>query len=558
MSSCALPRSESAFSLIRFSQAAFAAFSGSHGRAIGLLLLSAFLSALSGCSRSEQSADVIIINGAEPESLDPAVLTGQPDSRVALSLFEGLTRFDPISGKGVPGLAESWEISPDGLVYTFHLRPGLVWSTGEPITAEDLVYSWLRAVDPLTAADYAGQLYFVENAEDFNAGKIKDRSQVGVHALDARTVRVKLRSPCAFFLDLCAFQTLTVVPRQAIEKFGDHWIMQRPLPVSGAYLLEDWRIHDKIRLRKNPRYWDAPNTRNELVDILPVESATIALNLYETHQVDIIWDKNVIPTDLMDLLIKRPDCHTFPYLGSYFVRMNVTRKPLDDIRVRRAIALSIDRKRLVEKLCHSGEQPTSHLTPNGIPGYTPPEGLGYDPQQARRLLADAGFPSGQGFPSLQYLFNSAKQHEEIAIELQEMLRRELGIRMELRQTEWKVYLAAQSTLDYDICRSSWIGDYNDPNTFLDMWMSNNGNNRTGWKDPRYDALMRDGNNQTDPAKRFELLRQAEARLLRDGVPMFPLFIYTGVNFFDPKKIEGIGFNVLDEHPLAAIRRLAAR
>ncbi len=526
-----------------------------------VFLFLSFLLVLSfgGCSRpAERQADLIIVNGAEPESLDPAIITGQPDSRVVLSLFEGLTRFDPATGKGIAGLAEKWDISADGRVYTFHLRPGLVWSTGEPITAHDLVYSWLRALDPLTASDYAGQLFFVENAEEYNSGQIKDTLQVGVHALNDQTVRVNLRSPCAFFLDLCAFQTLAVVPRKTIEQFGDRWIMKRPLPVSGAYLLEDWRIHDKIRLRKNPRYWDAANTRNEVVDFLPIESATIALNLYETRQVDIIWDKSVIPTDLMDVLIKRADCHVFPYLGSYFVRMNVTRKPLDDLRVRRALSLSIDKKRLVEKLCHAGEQPANHLTPEGIPGYTPPEGPGYDPDQARRLLSEAGYPGGQNFPALQYLFNSARQNEEIAIEIQGMLRNELGIRVELRQVEWKVYLSAQSTLDYDICRSSWIGDYNDPNTFLDMWMSNNGNNRTGWKDPRYDALMREGNNQTDPTRRFELLRQAESLLLREGVPMFPLFFYTGVNFFDAKKIDGIYFNVLDEHPVGAIARIAPR
>src|SRR6266850_8607703 len=249
-----------------------------HGFAfLALLLTTVFLAA---CSPREPRADLIIVNGAEPESLDPAIITGQPDSRVVLSLFEGLTRFDPTTGSGIAGLADHWEISPDVRVFTFHLRSNAVWSTGEPITAHDFVYSWIRALDPNTASDYAGQLFFVENAEEFNSAKIKDPSLVGVHAVDDRTLRVNLKSPCAFFLDLCAFQTLAVVPRKWIQTYGDRWIMTRPVPVSGAYLLEDWRIHDKIRLRKNPRYWDAAQTRNEIVDILPVESATIALNLY--------------------------------------------------------------------------------------------------------------------------------------------------------------------------------------------------------------------------------------------------------------------------------------
>jgi len=199
---------------------------------------------LSSCAPSERRADLVIVNGAEPETLDPGILTGQPDIRVALSMFEGLARFDPVTGKGIPAIAEKWEVSPDGRVYTFHLRSNAVWSTGEPITAHDFVYSWLRALDPLTASDYAGQFFFVENAEEYNSGKLKDRTLVGVHALNDSTLRVNLKSPCAFFIDLCAFQTLAVVPRKAIEGYGDRWIMKRPLPVSGAYLLEYWRIHD--------------------------------------------------------------------------------------------------------------------------------------------------------------------------------------------------------------------------------------------------------------------------------------------------------------------------
>jgi len=513
---------------------------------------------LSGCTRSEPRADLVILNGAEPESLDPAIITGQADIRVVLSLFEGLTRFDPVTGKGVAGLAERWDISGDGRVYTFHLRTNAVWSTGESITAQDAAYSWLRALDPYTASDYAGELFFLENAEEYNAGKIKDTSLVGVRAVDDKTLRVNLKAPCPFFLDLCALQTLAVVPRKSIEAHGERWIMKRPLPVSGAYLLEDWRIHDKIRLRKNPRYWDVAHTRNEIVDILPVESATIALNLYETGRADIIWDKNLIPTDLMDLLLKRPDCHTFPYLGTYFFRMNVTRKPLDDVRVRKALALAVDKKRLVEKLCRAGEKPASHFTPEGIANYNPPEGPGYDPDQARRLLAQAGYPGGNNFPTLQYLLDTPKQHEEIAIELQEMFRKELGIRMELRRAEWKVYLVAQSALDYDLCRSSWIGDYNDPNTFLDMWMSNNGNNRTGWKSKKYDELVREGNSQIDEKKRGQLLREAEMLLIREAVPITPLYFYAGITFFDSNKVDGIYFNVIDEHPVAAIGKRQGR
>jgi oligopeptide transport system substrate-binding protein len=514
--------------------------------------------AFSGCMRSEPRADLVILNGAEPESLDPAIITGQADIRVVLSLFEGLTRFDPVTGKGVAGLAERWDISADGRVYTFHLRANAVWSTGEPITAQDVVYSWLRALNPYTASDYAGELFFLENAEEYNGGKIKDTSLVGVRSLDDKTLRVNLKGPCAFFLDLCALQTLAIVPRKSIEAHGDRWIMKRPLPVSGAYLLEDWRIHDKIRLRKNPRYWDAVHTRNEIVDILPVESATIALNLYETGQADIIWDKNLIPTDLMDLLLKRPDCHTFPYLGTYFFRMNVTRKPLDDVRVRKALALAVDKRRLVEKLCRAGETPAGHFTPRGTANYDPPEGLGFDPDQARRLLAEAGYAGGKNFPVLRYLLDTPKQHEEIAIELQEMFRKELGIRMELRRVEWKVYLVAQSALDYDLCRSSWIGDYDDPNTFLDMWMSNNGNNRTGWKSSRYDELVREGNSQIDPGKRAQLLREAETLLLREGIPMTPIYFYAGITFYDSNKIDGIYFNMIDEHPVAAIANRGKR
>jgi oligopeptide transport system substrate-binding protein len=530
------------------------------GMACVLLLL-----LVTGCGPHEQRADLVIMNGAEPESLDPAIVTGQPDGRVCGALFEGLTRFNPKNAKPIPGLAERWDISEDGKTYTFYLRPNLVWSTGEPITSEDVVYSWRRALDPLTASDYAGQLYYVKNGENFNTGKTNaatgkayTKEDVGVAVVDRNTVKVDLEGPTPFFLDLCAFRTLAIVPRQSIEKHGDRWLVEKPLPTSGPYTLDFWRIHDRIRVRKNPLYWDAKNIQSEVIDLLPTESANTALNLYMTGEADVIWDKNLVPSELMDVLKGRPYVHTYDYLGTYFIRFNLNRKPFDDVRVRKALTMVLDKKRIVERITRSGEKIATCLTPPGMEGYTSPEGIGYDPVQGRKLLAEAGFPGGKGFPTFSYLFNTSEMHKQVAVELQEMWQKELGITMEIRQTEWKVYLSSQSQLDYDLSRSSWIGDYVDPNTFLDMFMSNNGNNRTGWKNSSYDDLIRAANQERDTAKRAKLLHDAEVLLVREDVPIAPLFFYIGVNIFDPAKVEGVHQNLLDEHPLWPLRKLDGR
>ena len=516
-----------------------------------------------GCAPHEPSADLTIINNAEPESLDPAIIVAQADMRIVQSVFEGLTRLEPVNARAEPALAERWEISPDGKIYTFHLRTNLLWSTGEPITADDVVYSWLRALDPKTAARYAGQLYYLKNGEEFNTGKITNAALVGVSAPDKFTVRAELKSPTAFFLDLCAFPTLAVVPRQTIEKFGDHWLMARPLPVSGAFELGAWRLNDKIRLKKNPRYWDATNTQSEIIDMLPVGSANTALNLYERGQVDIVWDKELVPQMLMDVLLARPDFHTFDFLGTYFFRFNVTRKPFDDVRVRRAFALAVDKARIVKKITKAGEKPTSHFIPPGTQNYHPPEGLDYNPEAARKLLAEAGFPGGKNFPRFEYLFSAAaggggKIHENIAVELQQMWQEELGVKMELRQVETQVFWGMQSRLDYTLSKSTWVGDYNDANTFLGMFITGDGNNETGWSNERYDKLVAAANNETDVAKREKLFQSAETILVRDELPIVPLYIYVGINYFDTNKVAGIWENVLDQHPLRTLRKIKTK
>jgi oligopeptide transport system substrate-binding protein len=477
--------------------------------------------------------------------------------RITKALFEGLVRLDPEEARPSPGLAERWDISSDGTVYTFHLRTNLAWSTGGAISSADVLYSWRRALDPATAADYAGQLFYIKNAERFYNGEIKDPAQVGIHAPDAFTFQVELNHPLAFFLDLCAFPTLAVVPREAIEQLGDRWLSRRPLPSSGPYELVAWRLNDRVRLRKNARYWDAANTRSELVDLLPVGSPNLALNLYETGLADIVWDKDLVPTDLLDVVMRRPDFHAFDYLGVYFYRFNVTRKPFDDARVRQAFALATDKRRIVEKLTHGGEKPAEHFVADGVANYEPPPGLGFDPARARQLLAEAGYSGGAGFPRVEYSFYSAagggaKLQGQIGVELQQMWQDHLGVKVDLRQIERKIFLAAQSRLDFDLSASSWIGDYNDPNTFLDMFVSGSGNNRTGWKNARYDELIHEANRQTDLARRAVLFREAEALLIATDAPITPVYFYAGFNYFDPAKIHGLYQNILDEHPLQSI------
>ena len=511
---------------------------------------------LLGC-RAEPKADLVIINGNEPESLDPAIVTAVPDMRITKAMFEGLARLNGKSGRPEPGLAERWDVSPDRRTYTFYLRTNTAWSTGERITTADVTYSWLRALNPSTASDYAGQLFYIRNAEAYYNEKLKDVSQLGIRALDARTFQVELEYPVAFFLDLCCYPTLAVVPRRAIEKYDDRWVTHQPVPCSGPFELVEWRLNDKVRLRKNPFYWDAANTRSELVDLLPVASPNTALNLYETGMADVVWDKDLVPVELMDVLIKRPDVHNFTLLGTFFYRFNVTRKPLDDLRVRRAFALATDKQQIIRKLTFGGEKAAEHFVPDGVANYQAPAGLGYDPEQARKLLAEAGFPKGRGFPSLQYMYfasagGGAKIQEKIAVELQEMWRKELGVNIGLRQIERKIFYSAQSRLDYDLSASSWVGDYDDPNTFLDMFESGSGNNRTGWKNPRYNELIARANRDPDLVRRAELFRQAEAILVGEEAPIVPVYFYAGFSSYDDRKIKGIYPNLLDEHPIQDI------
>lgn len=510
------------------------------------------------CSR-QKPADLVIINGKEPESLDPAIFTAQADGRIVQTIFEGLTRYNEKDASGEPGLAERWDISDDGRVYTFHMRPNAKWSTGERITARDVEYSWFRLLEPETASSYSGSLFVVKGAEAYATSTNKAeriRANVGMRALDDATFRVELINPTPFFLELCAYSTLAVVPGPMIQKHGDRWLNVFGVPCSGAYEFVSWRLNDRIRVRKNPHYWDAAKTQLEVVDFLPVTLPSTALNLYDTGEADVIWDKDLVPTEILPDLRKREDFHSFANFATYFLRFNTTRKPFSDPRVRKAFGMALDRKRIVERITKGGEMPASFLVPPGLEGYKSPEGLQHDADEARRLLAEAGYPNGAGFPQIDYIFNTQRDHEKIGVEMKEMWERTLNVKVGLRAVEFKVWLRLQDALDYDVIRSSWVGDYSDPMTFLDLFMSNNANNRTGWKNAEYDEMLRRAGTLSDTNSRAKVLQDAERLLVRDQAPIYPLFIYNGYNFWDPKKIAGIHNNLRDEHPVRAIHRLA--
>ncbi len=488
-------------------------------------------------------------NGAEPETIDPALVSGQPDGRLARALFEGLATSDPRTLEPHPGQAARWETSADGLTWTFHLRPGLVWSDGVPLTALDFVWSWLRVLSPATAARNAGLLYAIAGAEGFNRGAVTDPSHVGLAAPDDTTLVVRLASPVPYLLQLAAYPTWLPVPRHAVERWGARWTRPGHLVSNGAFVLERWRQNDRFELVRNPRYRGAARVRLDRIVAYSVDDLSTSSNLYQSGRID--WNTSgYVPSPFVPHLRDKADFRSAPFQAVYFYSMNVTRRPFDDVRVRRALNLAVDREAIARDLLKGTRAPWGRLTPQGYPGYPAPPPLGHDPARAREALAQAGFPGGRGFPRISILFSTSEDHRRIAEAVQAMWTKELGIPVELRNMEWGSTLQAMTTLQYDVARRSWIGDYLDPGTFLEIMRGGDGNNRTGWSDARYDRLLLAARGEADPAARLRLLGRAEALLLADG-PVIPIYHYSTVELVKPY-VRGIWSNALDTHPLEEV------
>lgn len=492
--------------------------------------------------------ELVFNNGTEPESLDPALIKGVPEMRVVQALFEGLVNLDPETLEPRPGLAESWDIAADRRHYTFHLRKNARWSDGRPVTAVEVLQSWKRVITPSTGAAYAYQLYPVKGAEAFHHKKVAF-AQVGLAAPDARTLKVELTVPCPYFLDLAAFPTLFPVRIELIQRYGSSWTRPGRLIGNGPYVLREWKPRERIVLERNEQYWDRRVCHLTRITALPYDDLDTAYKLYLQKKID--WLPG-IPLTRLDEIKQNADYYVTPYLGVYFYRFNVTRPPFNDARVRRAFSMAIDRSVITDQVLRGGQKPTAAFCPP-IGAYHPEPGLKYDRDGARTLLRAAGYGTGKGLkplPTVEIFYNTSEAHKQVAETVAQQWKRNLGVRVSLRNTEWKIFLGDMNDLNYQVARSSWIGDYGDPNTFFDMWVSKGGNNRTGWSNAEYDRLLKESQN-TSPEKRLELFKRMEKILVEQECPIMPIYFYVNQGLIR-ESICGWYENIRDIHPFKYI------
>lgn len=495
-------------------------------------------------------------NSTEPADLDPQTITGRPESDIIRTLIEGLVIMDPVTLEPRPGQAERWDISPDGRVYTFHLRSGLVWSNGDPVTSADFVRSWQRMLTPALGAEYAYNLYVVAGAEDFHKGVLKDFAQTGFKAPDAHTVELTLKSPTGYFLSLLPHTSWSPVPIRTVEKFGGlerkgtAWTRPENYVSNGPFTLKSWRQNQKIVVTRNPRYWDQARVRLEEVHFYATESADTEERMFRTGQIHVCRQVPLSKIDPYRAQSPSP-LRVEPFLGSAYVRVNVARAHLSDVRVRRALALAVNREQLCRAILRNTKFPGYALTPPNCGGFTPEKGLVRDDlPAAQKLLAEAGFPEGRGLPPIEVLYPTSDNGRVIMEAVQEMWRKGLGIDVRLLNQEWKVYLDSMNTCNYDVAWSAWVGDYPDAMTFLDTMTSDSGNNRTNWKNASYDQLVDRARATPDLAARVKLYQEMETLLARE-MPVLPLYVYSSVSLVSPK-VRGWNPTSLDIHPLQAV------
>lgn len=499
---------------------------------VAALIVGTTIYAKSATKGSTAKTQVLNYNLAvEPQYLDPAKSVGIAEFRVEYACFEGLAAF----GKGdvpVPGAAEKWTVSPDGKTYTFTLRKNAKWSNGEPLTAQDFEYAWKRLLDPKTAASNANTLFYLKNAEDYYSGKIKDADQIGVNAKDPQTLVVTLNAPCSYFLSLTINPALYPVNRKVVEANPEKWTSNPDTYVgNGPFKLVNWAHREKLEFVPNPYYWNKQKVKLQKLNFYPVEEQSTALTMFDTGQLDL---SDELPRPEIPRLEAAGQVKYSPSIGTYYYMFNTKKPPLDDARVRKALALAIDRGQIVKYLTKAGEKPALGFVPYGIPDAKPKNvfrkvGGSYfkdgDIGAAKKLLAAAGYSDPKKLPTLEILYNTNETNKQIAEVIQEMWHDKLGINTTLVNQEWKIYLQSRHDGNFQVARSSWIGDYVDPMTFLDIWATGNGNNYTGWVHAQYDKLIDTAKTTNDGKARYKALHAAE-QLLMNEMPIIPIYFYT--------------------------------
>lgn len=480
---------------------------------------------------------LLLGNGSEPQDLDPQVCTGLADYNVLIALFEGLTCIDEKTSQAVPGVAEHWNISADGRVYTFHLRASARWSNGDNVTAYDFAYAIKRALSPQLACEYSYLLFPLLNAEAYTTGALKDFSAVGVKVLDAQTLELTLGRPCPYLPTLVAHQVWypvhekTLVKFDAFNKRGTAWTKPENFVGNGPFVLKTWEPNSRITVARNPLYWD--NTHNHLNGVVFYPNDNIASDEanFRSGQLHITWD--LLPDRLIHYRKEAPYLLRVDSLSdSSFLRFNVTKAPLNDSRIRRALSLAIDREAIARDVLYQSRTAAYALTPLHTGGYSPKPEAVTDILLAKQLLKEAGYPEGKGFPVLELQMNTDAINTKIFEAVQEMWKHTLGIKINLANLDFRIWLDNQRTLSYQISRSRWVGDFDDPSTYIDLFLSDSGNNRTGWVDQQFNLLDKKANETLDPKTRFGLLQEAESRLLKEA-PIAPIFYGTKTYLISP-------------------------
>jgi oligopeptide transport system substrate-binding protein len=504
---------------------------------------------------------------ADPETFDTASMSGAPEGRSAMQIFEGLLMPGPTtegiedSSKLVrPGVAESYEVSDDGKTYTFKIRKDAKWSNGDALTAKDFVFSWRRVLTPSTAADYASLMFLIEGAQGYYNALQKAESEdkevdadklwkdVGIKAVDDQTLQVNLINPTPYFPELVAFYTFFPTPQKVIEKHGDDWTKPENIVTNGAYKLGEYEPQKHIIFEKNDQYWDKDNVSIPKAKARIIADRSAVVNAYRAEELH--WSGAGLPVSQVSSLVSHPDYRRDPMLGTYYFRVNVSDKdsPLANQKVREALSLAVDRQNLVDNALNGLYKPATSYVPASMAAFESTTETSFSPKKAKDLLKEAGYgKDGKAFPKVALLYNTDENHKLVAEAVQSMWQRYLGIEVELVNKEWKMYLKDVDNLEYEIARAGWIGDYNDPMTFLDMWETGNGNNDTGWSNEKYDGLISQARAETNTEKRTELLQQAEELLLAEG-PVIPVYFYT-TNALVAGHLEGFEAHNRDIHLL---------